>query len=414
LFVGAGASKPLNGPSLEETIRPVVELALGAFNSSERKSGSSSRRLADYFRLVHGVGKEELEGCLRNPSEWSPGIVEVLTLLDLAISENASFGHLPSKGQFEPREFSGNRLRRVHRSIVGAIASGLGVNMTPKVGSSDADGLDAYRKLIASSAPDSAILTTNWDSVIDRLIWDVDPESLHTWQPRLRRVVYSPIAETIVRYDGTPIVWENESTLPKTMLIKLHGSVNWLYCPRCNRLIISPVLDLAPESPSRGHGLGDSHWIDRTCWCEAEAEALIVTPSFSKSYNNVQLRAIWREGLHALAHASEWTFVGYSLPVDDFAVRALITRALVWKRSEGLPLNAVRVYGWANEKVRDTAEALARSPNSARGDKIPEAIRNFVELAARYRAILAEHALKLNVFGGGLAAAAKDLSEGWS
>lgn len=421
LFIGAGASKPLKGPGLEETIKPVADLALRGYPPPGVRPSSSGRRLADYLQLVHGIGKSELEQCLNNPTTWFPGIVELLTVLDLAISDDSSFGRArwsgvqppePEGDTGERQEFSGNRLRRVRRSIVGAIANGLRVETSPAPGSPEAEGMAAYATLVNTLESGGAILTSNWDSVIDRLLWEVDPETLPSWRPGDRRVVYSPLAESVVDFFGTPIAWEDEPARETTPLIKLHGSLNWLYCPRCSRLIVSPTLDLAPDDVPGADAPGGRHWVDRTCWCEAEADALIVTPSYSKNYGNIQLRAIWREGLHALAQASEWTFVGYSLPSDDFAIRALITRALAWKRSEGLPLTSVRVYDFAPEEVRDEAERNAAGGVDPKAPGIPEKSRDFLGVASRYRAILAEHSAKLRVFGGGLLAAAAEVPDG--
>ena len=68
---------------------------------------------------------------------------------------------------------------------------------------------------------------------------------------------------------------------------------------------------------------------------------------------------IWREALAKLALATDWTFVGYSLPSDDFPVQGLIARALAWKRAQGLPLNSVQVYAYAKPPFQEAAERAA-------------------------------------------------------
>ena len=52
----------------------------------------------------------------------------------------------------------------------------------------------------------------------------------------------------------------------------------------------------------------------------------MVTPGFVREYRNVHLLIIWREALVALATASQWIFIGYSLPTDDVGVRTLLLK----------------------------------------------------------------------------------------
>jgi hypothetical protein len=156
--------------------------------------------------------------------------------------------------------------------------------------------------------------------------------------------------------------------------------------------MINPVLDLATDTEPGAGGA-----MDQTCWCRTEADALIVTPSYSKNYGNLHLQAIWRDALEALALAEEWMFVGYSLPNDDFAIPALVARALAWKRSEGVPAPHVRVFDWAPLDVQEMAKAQAES--GERTSDAPPPVHAFAALAERFRSILAGARLDMNASG---------------
>ena len=99
-------------------------------------------------------------------------------------------------------------------------------------------------------------------------------------------------------------------------LLKLHGSLSWRYCPRCQRLVIDPLHHVAGERQERA-----------TCLCMCRFSELIVTPGFVREYRNVHLLTIWREALLTLAGATQWFFIGYSLPADDVGTRTLLLKA---------------------------------------------------------------------------------------
>jgi hypothetical protein len=55
---------------------------------------------------------------------------------------------------------------------------------------------------------------------------------------------------------------------------------------------------------------------------------LLIFPSYLKQLEGPILQSIWDQAARALTQAEEVTFVGYSLPLADVAVRALINRSL--------------------------------------------------------------------------------------
>lgn len=118
-------------------------------------------------------------------------------------------------------------------------------------------------------------------------------------------------------------------------LLKLHGSLNWLYCPSCNRLDVgisnsgsrfSKVLsDLYQEENIEDrlscHG--------RPCRsCNAEVQPVMISPTYFKDYRNPHISRIWYEADQALRNAERVIFIGYSLPEDDLDVLYLLKRGL--------------------------------------------------------------------------------------
>jgi len=110
-------------------------------------------------------------------------------------------------------------------------------------------------------------------------------------------------------------------------LYKLHGSLDWLRCPLCDHIYIDPARtifrgdggrQLSDPSPSR----------TATCVCGYRPlRHIIVAPSMVRDVRNPNLLTIWHSALEALRTADEWIVIGYSMPPEDVAIRAMLLRA---------------------------------------------------------------------------------------
>jgi hypothetical protein len=103
-------------------------------------------------------------------------------------------------------------------------------------------------------------------------------------------------------------------------LLKLHGSLNWLYCPTCNELDCFPgekiVADIAH----------DPHRI--TCnVCQEPRVPIIIPPTFFKVMSNFYLQQIWKTAEIILREAQHIVFCGYSFPDADLHFKYLLKRA---------------------------------------------------------------------------------------
>ncbi len=84
-----------------------------------------------------------------------------------------------------------------------------------------------------------------------------------------------------------------------------------------------------------------------------------MTPTFLKRYQNHHIGAVWNEALRSLIMAPDWTFIGYSLPEDDVAIRALLLKALVAhrraaaERRRGAKPTRVQLVMWSRDGTPD-------------------------------------------------------------
>ena len=131
----------------------------------------------------------------------------------------------------------------------------------------------------------------------------------------------------------------------RLLLLKLHGSINW----RPKLGYSSPIaLDsITHHHDWSGHDL-DSHHL--------EPEPVIVPPVLSKSSLVQQpvLRLVWSRAFAELATADQVTFIGYSFPTTDIAVRTLFAEAM-----EDLPRDNITIVNFASDKSGKNATRTA-------------------------------------------------------
>lgn len=138
-------------------------------------------------------------------------------------------------------------------------------------------------------------------------------------------------------------------------VFKLHGSLNWLRCELCGSLYLNPkqrIISLAYWNKA-------TVW--NTCRCDGRLREVLVAPSLVRDIRNPHLLANWIAALAELREASEWVFIGYSLPQEDTEVRALLLRALHGRNGRKL---RVRLALWDRGELRRRDEIESLPPKN--------------------------------------------------
>jgi len=187
-----------------------------------------------------------------------------------------------------------------------------------------------FRKLhrLARARVEPAIISTNYDLVVDNMLMRYLQSCNYGFAAR--RVLGSEVMEHAeVRRDGvrgegvgTWHYYSASGPLNNGCLhVKLHGSLNWLYCPRCDELDITVGEKGAVLTADPGLTCGNQN-------CTARYEPLIVDPTMYKLYDNRLLRESLDLAERALKRARVIVFIGYSLPEADYELRCLLVRAV--------------------------------------------------------------------------------------
>lgn len=109
-------------------------------------------------------------------------------------------------------------------------------------------------------------------------------------------------------------------------LLKLHGSLNWLQCPRCMRLYArffkkDGVLDYDNLESCRHCDSNFPEELDNH-----KLASNLIMPTFIKDLSNPQYKIIWQNAGIEISEADKIVFIGYSLPNADFEMRQLLSR----------------------------------------------------------------------------------------
>jgi NAD-dependent SIR2 family protein deacetylase len=290
IFLGAGASAAEGAPIQTHLFRDYFKLVR---SRSTLDKPEHEKELANFFTLMFDidVDKSNLDLAI------FPTFEEALGVLDLANLKNESFKNL-SNINFASNSGRINFLRLYLVYLMADI-----INNSLKLNKNIHRNLVNKLK-INGDLNHTLFLTTNYDILCDNAILDLYPED---------KVDYG--VDFVNYRDGS----FERPDLNSIKLLKLHGSLNWLYCPTCNNLRITPyekgVYQLMTDPAAS--------YCNK---CETIYSPIIVPPTFYKDLSKVFLSQVWNRAENELSEVEHLIFCGYSFPDADIHIKYLIKR----------------------------------------------------------------------------------------
>jgi NAD-dependent SIR2 family protein deacetylase len=320
VFLGAGASCAEGAPGQADLFKAYFQHCREQPLFYDRRL-SIDRELATFFQVFFNidVDHDDFEAV------QFPTFEEALGILELAISREESFRGFDNSDQFG----QGSRIRSVRRALILLIA--LILDQTLERGRSLHNRL-VSRLVDQQIARNFEFLSFNYDILIDNAL-----------------VAQQPVFDLDYGLEFTNFLkdadWHRPAVDGAVRLLKLHGSLNWLYCPTCRTVTLTPkekgickiVLDPAAC----------------TCSCGTLAVPIIIPPSYFKVLSNLYLQEVWNLAEQALSRADMWVFCGYSFPDADMHVKYLLKRVQV----NSSKLRKVLVFNWHRLKEKKDADA---------------------------------------------------------
>lgn len=212
---------------------------------------------------------------------------------------------------------------------------------------------EIYRKFVDKiKLANSAIISANYDNIIDNALL---PN--YNYGVKIREIITGEFGEErgLMRPGRyAPGISINKGPIS---LLKTHGSLNWLYCPKCDEVDVS----LGEKGVIKT--LKGLHCVNRDC--TTKYEALLITPTMFKNYDNRIIKETWECAEKELIEADKIVFVGYALKDEDYQIRCLLMKAMLRKKAsydkitviERKPANADDKK-WIEENVKKKYEDL--------------------------------------------------------
>jgi NAD-dependent SIR2 family protein deacetylase len=318
LFLGAGASRPFGFPMTAEILPEILRrLKSRALFRHARAGRSREAGASTHDELQHLLSR--FMPALFAGGVEPPLITDLLSLVD----------HLLSAGNAPQPDLDLADLDRLRALLERAIAEVLAEPTVPDRANQNEEVLHRFVDWMHDRARGGegrlSIITTNYDVVIEkRLYARLDAQEI----PDLIDFGLSWRA-----VDGADAAaTQPRPSAPWLGLYKLHGSLDWLRCPLCDHIYIDPARTIFRGDGGRALSDPASARI-ASCVCGYRPlRHIIVAPSMIRDVRNPNLLTIWHSALEALRTADEWIVIGYSMPPEDVAIRAMLLRAYRGRR----------------------------------------------------------------------------------
>lgn len=307
-IVGAGFSKHAGLPLQSDFTEALLEPRADESHPMQPLVGHLGQFVHDAF----DHGKEA-------KAKFWPQLEDVFTNIDLAANTGHHLGHLSAPSD----------LRTTRRVLLARMIRMLDERYILAERAKTAEWRRLERFFKAIDIKSSSFISINWDSVIERGL-----EALRGVQDLDYRcgaiAARFPQRGNVIAPNDIP---EDAPTVP---VVKIHGSVNWLYCDNCRRLYWFPAKDgatVAMQLITRREGKrlklpgldNCAKWHCMHC-ADVALTTRLATFSYLKALDFPMFERSWSAAERLLRQAKKWIFIGYSLPAADYEFKHLLKR----------------------------------------------------------------------------------------
>lgn len=333
IVLGAGATKACGGPLTGEILPR-------AFRLNPRVGLASLERfLTEQFGLPRGP---------RSDDDY-PQLPLLLSLLDTAIDREHGFGG----------EWSVDRLRSVRKEAEYAVFKAIAEALRRNRSRDERLHERLFDWVHRGTGQEPVVISLNYDLLADQALIGIEGGGFPDYVCEIDTAGYTEAPR-----------WGK--------LLKIHGSMNWIYCGACDRLEIGidkrgetfkVALSIAKTMVENSHDL-QTYYQKRQAICprcRGAFRPVMITPTHLKDYRNPHIAALWYRAERALQDCTRVVFIGYSLPWDDVDVIYLLKRGLLRKKGKAPTITVVE---HAKKKVPIDAHEAGRRYRAVFGRKI--------------------------------------------
>ncbi|MCQ4635847.1 SIR2 family protein [Anaerovorax odorimutans] len=317
VFLGAGASKSDGAPLQKELFRAYMDSVDESGETRERYYKNNpfyknvKSDLFAFFDVYFGINLSHSREALFPTFEEALGVLEV-------------------EGGYAGKE----TVRKYKDAIIASMALAIESQLDNKRSEQNYRIIDSYHKLLI-------------ENLCDRGGHQVDFLSTN----------YDLLADNALLSQGRPINYGFTDQGHGIRLLKLHGSMNWLYCPGCGRIQATGAAEISANN------LLDfsAHKCEN---CGSVQTSVIIPPTYFKNFVQYgdNIRRVWENAYEALSQADRIIICGYSFPHADIHIKTLLKKSEQGrKRSTPLKVSVFNGYeGKSGEEKRKEAYRYLR------------------------------------------------------
>ena len=316
---GAGASKaellPMQSKLLEKYF---------AKNPNDEYSGD----LREYFRNFFGIDNTSIDSI-----KW-PTLEEALAMVEIAIDKEQFFGPI------YPME----KLKKIREGLIFSMGSAIEEAFKKSKGI-------YYNKFINKlfrgkhfSKGQYTFVSFNYDIILDIALMNlmtskqIDCDYGINFANSSKDFVSSAFPQ-----------WKPPGE-KSVLILKPHGSINWMHCPTCGSIAISG------DKESKIFKAEFIHSIEVCPKDNTQMQFVIEPPSYFKKYKNYYIQTIWKKLDEILLDSEKMVFIGYCMPDADVMIKYALKKACIGKNKRIVVINPDKDIAERYERILGTVE----------------------------------------------------------
>lgn len=315
IFLGAGASAAEGAPIQSNLFKNYFKTR----NDNDDYKWYD-QQIANIFGNLFGINvkSNNLEDAI------FPTFEEVLGLLDIAKIKNQSFKEIENNTMVG----NSNQIDSSRDNLVILLAKCLYENLK----NNNKYHTMLVRNLIKENLMnDTVFVSTNYDLLIDNALMFANNYHIPNYT-----INFSDIRNSEIYH---------EINKDSQILIKLHGSLNWLYCKTCDELLLTP----GEKSVVR---LTDDIEQSECNMCNSYLQPIIIPPTYYKNMSNFFITSLFKKFDEILREVEHIIFCGYSFPDADLHLKYYFKRAEN-NRLNNLKITVINNYNGKTDASKD-------------------------------------------------------------
>ena len=313
-FLGAGFSADAGGPIQNQIIQFILDDKFIKKFQSNPEVIKARKSFIKFIEKTLSIDKKLWDNI---------ALEDIFTPIDRALSTGKSFKNFGTNELIKLRE-------EFHLLMGSAIKFGVDNENNKDYINEFAKYINTIaQKRLENGLDEISVITTNWDILLDNSLEDLTRRYSIINEDKLAVVDYCCYISSLEKNDEyiKPGLLALGKGGYNIKYLKLHGSMNWLHCPNCQRMYVKfGQKTILQNKQHCRHCLVNYKFSENESSIQLRGNLLL--PTFIKDLSNIQIQLIWQNAGIELSEASKVVFIGYSLPQADFEIRQLLSRCI--------------------------------------------------------------------------------------